>query len=68
MKTLIVSLLVALACALAGAACERVVVLAPFPGDGGEDSSFLPDAAVDHDGATHLDGGSPFPDAFVAPG
>ncbi|HEY6035449.1 MAG TPA: hypothetical protein VIV58_14350 [Kofleriaceae bacterium] len=62
MKALVVALLVALACALAFMACERVVVLTPFPGDGGYDSGFIPDAYGGDGGQAH-DGGSPFPDA-----
>jgi hypothetical protein len=65
-KTLLGSLLVALAFALAFAACERIVVLTPFPGGGGDDGgndSFLPDARVGMDGGTSHDGGLPFPDA-----
>ncbi|MEP6861884.1 MAG: hypothetical protein ABJE66_14755 [Deltaproteobacteria bacterium] len=65
MRTLLGALLVALAFALAFAACERIVVLTPFPGggdDGGADS-FAPDAHVGMDGGMHFDGGLPFPDA-----
>jgi hypothetical protein len=65
-RTLVGAILVALAFALAFAACERIVVLTPFPGgngDGGYDS-VTPDAAEGLDGGTHFDGGH-FPDAFV---
>jgi hypothetical protein len=67
-KTLLGSLLVAVAFALAFAACERIVVLTPFPGGGGDDGgndSFVPDAHAGMDGGAHFDGGLPFPDAFV---
>jgi hypothetical protein len=65
-RTLVGSLLVALAFALAFAACERIVVLTPFPGgdDGGYDSH-VPDAYEDMDGGTHHDVGLPFPDAAL---
>lgn len=64
MRTFLGALLVALAFALAFAACERIVVLTPFPGenDGGHDS-VIPDAYEGMDGGTHFDGGLPFPDA-----
>ena len=64
MKTLAGAVLVALAFALAFAACERIVVLTPFPGvsDGGDDSN-IPDAYDGMDGGTHHDVGLPFPDA-----
>lgn len=62
MRTLVVAVLVALVCALAIVACERVVVLTPFPGDAGDDSSFVPDAYTGDGGQAH-DGGFPFPDA-----
>ena len=63
MKALVVSLIVALICAVAFVACERVVVLTPFPGDGGYDSSVIPDAYDEDGGPAHHDGGFPFPDA-----
>jgi hypothetical protein len=63
-RTFLGALLVALAFALAFAACERIVVLTPFPGDsdGGNDSN-IPDAYDGMDGGTHQDVGLPFPDA-----
>jgi hypothetical protein len=64
-RTFVGALLVALAFALAFAACERIVVLTPFPGgidDGGYDTR-IPDAHEGMDGGTHFDGGLPFPDA-----
>ena len=65
MKTLAGAILVALAFALAFAACERIVVLTPFPGDGGFDSVTVPDGYDGMDGGAHHDGGLPVPDAFV---
>jgi hypothetical protein len=67
-KALVVSLIVALICAVAFVACERVVVLTPFPGDAGGDAGFVLDGFTDFDGGSHLDAGNPFPDAFVGPG
>ena len=61
-RTFLGALLVALLFALAFVACERVVVLTPFP-DGGNDSSYVPDAFNDDGGPAHHDGGFPFPDA-----
>ena len=63
MKGFLAALFVALLFALAFVGCERVVVLTPFPGDGGFDGSFVPDAYADDGGQAHHDGGFPFPDA-----
>ena len=63
MRTFVGALLVALAFALAFAACERIVVLTPFPGEDGGNDSHVPDAHEDMDGGTHFDVGLPFPDA-----
>ena len=65
MRTFVGALLVTIAFALAFAACERIVVLTPFPGgdaDGGYDTD-IPDAHEGMDGGPHFDGGLPFPDA-----
>ena len=63
MRTFVGALLVALVFALAFGACERVVVLTPFPGDDGGADSHIPDAYDGMDGGTNHDGGLPFPDA-----